>query len=302
MTPLLPYPLPWPVGEALAWSNSRGWEGVPVLGSLAIQPVPHRVDEEVLPAGMQRWLPREGIPDLLVRCRGSREMPSWHAANGLYGFVGLAPGPHTFTIEDPLGRYLPAKLNLTVIDREGVDESLKRLERPTQLEDWRQLVHRLALRPAPGSGRRAGATGIWGELRNAAGQPIPFALVQVQTLFRGVLASATTWSDASGGYALDLDGERPDPFAAPGTVEERQGRLCLPLQLAEESSQTWVERIPVLDQGLVQGISSGIAPAGYGSPGASGTDFRFRDGPSGPLRDRLPLRIGHQERWDLILI
>ncbi|QVL53432.1 MAG: hypothetical protein KFB97_03295 [Cyanobium sp. M30B3] len=44
-------------------------------------------------------------------------MPSWHAANGLYGFVELAPGPHTFTIEDPLGRYLPAKLNLTVIDR-----------------------------------------------------------------------------------------------------------------------------------------------------------------------------------------
>ena len=49
MTPLLPYPLPWPVGEALAWSNSRGWEGVPVVGSLAIQPVPHRVDEDALP-------------------------------------------------------------------------------------------------------------------------------------------------------------------------------------------------------------------------------------------------------------
>jgi hypothetical protein len=302
MTPLLPYPLPWPVGEALAWSNSRGWEGVPVVGSLAIQPVPHRVDEDALPSSLERWLPREGIPDLLVRCRGSQQKPSWHAANGLYGFVGLAPGPHTFTIEDPLGRYLPAKLNLTVIDRGVVLESLKWLERPPQPEDWRQLVHRLPLRPAPGAGRRAGSTGIWGELRDAAGRPIPFALVQVQTRFRGVLASATTWTDASGGYALNLDGERPDPFATPGTVEEREGRLCLPLQLPEESSQTWVERIPVLDQGLVQGISSGIAPAGYGSPGASGTDFRFRDGPNGPLRDRLPLRIGRQERWDLILI
>ena len=70
MTPLLPYPLPWPVGEALAWSNSRGWEGVPVVGSVAIQPVPHRVDEDVLPSSLERWLPREGIPDLLVRCRG----------------------------------------------------------------------------------------------------------------------------------------------------------------------------------------------------------------------------------------
>ena len=66
----------------------------------------------------------------------------------------------------------------------GVHELLKRLERPTQVEDWLQLVHRLPLRPAPGAGKRAGSTGIWGELRDAAGQPIPFALVQVQTRFR----------------------------------------------------------------------------------------------------------------------
>lgn len=302
MTPLLPVPLAWPVGEALAWSNSRGWEGVPVMGSLAIQPVPHRVDEDSLPSSLVRWLPREGIPDLLVRCQGVQQKPSWHAANGLYGFVGLAPGPHTFMIEDPLGRYLPAKLNLIVIDRGIVLESLKWLERPTQPEDWRQLVHRQPLRLDPGAGRRAGSTGIWGELRDAAGRPIPFALVQVQTRFRGVLTSATTWTDASGGYALDLDGERPDPFAPPGTVEEREGRLCLPLKTLEESSQTWVERIPVLDKELVQGISSGIAPAGYGSPRASGIHFRFRDGPNGSLRERLPLRIGRQERWDLILI
>jgi hypothetical protein len=71
MTPLLPYPLTWPVGEALAWSHFRGWEGLPVVGSLAIQPVTHRVDEDGLPSSLERWLPREGIPDLLVRCRGS---------------------------------------------------------------------------------------------------------------------------------------------------------------------------------------------------------------------------------------
>jgi hypothetical protein len=302
MTPLQPYPLAWNVGEALAWSNSQGWEGVPVVGSLAIQPVPHRVDEDALPSSLERWLPREGIPDLLVRCRGSQQKPSWHAANGLYGFVGLAPGPHTFTIEDLLGRYLPAKHNLTVIDRGEVLDALKRLERPTQVEDWRQLVHRLPLRPAPGAGRRTGSTGIWGELRDAAGRPIPFALVQVQTRFRGVLTSATTWTDASGGYALDLDGERPDPFAVPGTVAEREGRICLPLQPSAGSSQSWVERIPVLDRALVQSISSGIAPTGYGPPRANGTYFRFRDGPNGQLRDRLPLQIGQQERWDLILI
>jgi len=63
-----------------------------------------------------------------------------------------------------------------------------------------------------------------------------------------------------------------------------------------------MDRIPVLDHWLVQGISAGIAPTGYGPPRASGTYFRFRDGPDGPLSDRLPLRIGRQQRWDLILI
>lgn len=82
-------------------------------------------------------------------------------------------------IEDPLGRYLPAQRNLAVIDRGLVLESLRWLEHPTQPEDWRQLVHRLPLRPAPGAGRRAGSTGIWVELRDAARLPIPFALVQV---------------------------------------------------------------------------------------------------------------------------
>ena len=70
MTPLLLFPLPWLVGEALAWSNSRGWYGVPVVGSLAIQPVPNRVDEDALPSSLQRWLPREGIPDLFVQLPG----------------------------------------------------------------------------------------------------------------------------------------------------------------------------------------------------------------------------------------
>jgi hypothetical protein len=131
-------------------------------------------------------------------------------------------------------------------------------------------VHRLPLRAAPGAEKRAGSTGIWGELRNAAGEPIPFALVQVQTRFRGVLASATTWTDASGGYALDLDGERPDPLAAPGTVEEREGKLCLPLQRSAGSTQSWLEPIPVLKQGLVQGISAGTAPTGYAPPEPAG--------------------------------
>jgi len=131
-----------------------------------------------------------------------------------------------------------------------VHESLKRLERPTRVESWHRLVHRLPLRPAPGAEKRAGPTGIWGELRNAA----------------ACLLAATTWTDASGGYALDLDGERPDPFAAPGTVEEREGKLCLPLQRFAGSTQSWLERIPVLEQGLVQGISAGTASTGYAPP------------------------------------
>jgi hypothetical protein len=302
MSPLLPQPLPWSTGEALTWARARRWEGVLALGSVAIQPVPHRVDEESLPAGLERWLPREGIPDLLVRCRGSRLRPSWHGANGLYGFVGLPAGVHNFTIEDPLGRYLPARLSLSVNDRSAVAESLRRLELPTLAEDWRQLVHRLTLRQAAGAVRRPGSTGLWGEVRDACGRPIPHALVQLQTSFRSVLATATTWSDGSGGYALDLNGERPDPMASPADEVEREGRLCLPLPLAAGDTLPWIERMPVLDQALVEAIANGVAPVGYGPPLASGTYFRFRDGPSGPLLDRVPLRIGRQHRWDIVLI
>jgi len=275
---------------------------VPALGSVAIQPVPHRVDEDSLPAGLERWLPREGIADLLVRCRGSRLQPSWHGANGLYGFVGLPAGVHIFTIEDPLGRYLPARLSLRVNDRSAVAQSLRQLEPPTQAEHWSQLVHRLTLRQAAGALRRPGSTGLWGEVRDASNRPIPLALVQLQTGFRSVVATATTWSDAAGGYALDLDGERSDPMAIPADVMEREGRVCLPLPTPEGASQPWLERLPVLDRALVRGLATGVAPAGYGPPRASGTYFRFRDGPGGPLRDRVPLRIGRQQRWDLVLI
>ena len=302
MSPLLPQPLPWAAGEALPWARTRGWEGVPALGSVAIQPVPHRVDEDSLPAGLERWLPREGIADLVVRCRGSRLQPSWHGANGLYGFVGLPAGMHTFTIEDPLGRYLPARLNLRVNDRSATAESLRRLESPTLAEHWSQLVHRLTLRQAAAAVRRPGSTGIWGEVRDATNRPIPLALVQLQTRFRSVSATATTWSDAAGGYALDLDGERSDPMAIPADVVARDGRVCLPLTTPAGVSQPWLEHLPVLDRALVRGIATGVAPAGYGPPRASGTYFRFRDGPGGPLRDRVPLRIGRQQRWDVVLI
>ena len=302
MSPLLPQPLPWGAGEALKWARPKGWEGVPALGSVAIQPVPHRVDEDSLPAGLERWLPREGIPDLQVRCQGSRLRPSWHSANGLYGFVGLPAGVHTFTIEDPLGRYLPARLSLRVNDRSAVTQSLRQLEIPNLAEDWRQLVHRLTLRQAAGAVRRPGSTGIWGELRDASDRPLPFALVQLQTRFRSVPATATTWSDAAGGYALDLDGERSDPMAIPANVMEREGRVCLPLPPAAGATRPWIERLPVLDRALVTGIATGVAPAGYGLPRANGSDFRFRDGPSGTLFDRVPLRIGRQQRWDLVLI
>jgi len=128
------------------------------------------------------------------------------------------------------------------------------------------------------------------------------ALVQLQTGFRSVVATATTWSDAAGGYALDLDGERSDPMATPADVVERDGRVCLPLSTPAGASQPWLERLPVLDRALVRGLATGVAPAGYGPPRASGTYFRFRDGPGGPLRDRVPLRIGRQQRWDLVLI
>ncbi|MEB3242335.1 MAG: carboxypeptidase-like regulatory domain-containing protein [Cyanobacteriota bacterium] len=300
MTPLPP-PMSWPSGEALGWARARSWEALPALGSIALQPVPHRVDEETLVDALKPWFPREAIPDLLVRCQGSRLRPTWHGANGLYGFVGLAPGQHTFTIEDPLGRFLPARITLNVADRPGVMEALRQAERPSRSEDWRQLVHRLGLRPAPGAPARSGSTAIWGQVCDGVGQPIPHALVRLSTRLRQQPATATTWSDASGAYALDLDGERSDPLAIPADAVERQGWVWLPLAAAVSDPVPWIERQPEFNANLLRSLDSGAAPAGYGPPRASGTDVWFRDGPGGAARDRARLRIGRRQRWDLVV-
>jgi hypothetical protein len=314
MTPLLPQPTPWPIGEALAWARARRWDSLPAIGSVALQPVPHRVDEETLPPGLERWLPREGIADLVVRSQGSGLKPSWHPANGLYGFVGLPPGPHTFTVEDPRGRFLPARLAVTVPDRADVAKRLRRLERPPGGDDWRPLVRRLSLRPAAGAPPRSGATLIWGEVRDSADQPVSHALVQLETRFRGVPATATTWSDAGGGYALDLDGERPDPLLTPPDGVEREGRLCLPLPpLPGGDPRPWIERMPELHLALLQALAANGAPMGYrpprlstaaGGPASPAFRFRFRDGPGAPLQEapRLRLKIGRPQRCDLLLI
>jgi hypothetical protein len=260
-------------------------------------------------------LHRGGIADLRVRCQGSGLLPSWHQVNGLYGFVGLTPGAHTFTIEDPLGRFLPARISLSVPDREDLADPLRRLERPPGPDDWKPLVCRLTLRLSPGAPRRSGATLLWGEVRDSADQPVPHALVQMDTSFRGVRATATTWSDASGGYALDLDGERPDPLVTPADVVQREGRLCLPLPPSSGwDPRPWIARLPEMNAPLLQALAAGNPPPGYAPPRAStgpggpggrpAFRFRFRDGPEGPLQEepRARLKIGRPQRCDLLLI
>lgn len=281
MTPLLPQPIPWPAGEAQSWARDRGWEEVTRVGSVAIQPVPHRVDEETLPPGLERWLPRERLADLVVRCRGVSRRPSWHPGNGLYGFVGLPPGPQTLTIDDPLGRTLPARLSVVIPE---------------------QRVYRLTLRPSAGAARKPGSTGIWGQILDRLGRPIPFALVQLQTQFspRQQPATVTTWSDGSGGYALHLDGE---PTRSPGTdVVARQGSVCLPLASFLADLRGGLAALPEINRALLEAWQAGVGPVGYGPPRASGTDFRFRDGPdpNGTLSAQALVTIGRQRRWDIV--
>ena len=276
------------------------------LGSLAIQLVAHRVDERALAPSATRWLPQQGIADLLVRCQGSKQQPSWHAANGLYGFVGLPPGPHSFTILDPQGRYLPTSLVLAVPDRAVAAASLQRLERPSIAEDWRTWIHRHTLRPSAAGQPRQGATWLRGEVRDATGNPVPLALLQVTMPFHGVLATATTWSDPTGGYALDLDGLRPDPLATPADEVPFAMRLCLP-QAPGRLDPTWWERLPELDAGPVAQVALGLAPAGYSAPlssalpGSLQPSFHWRDGPTGTPRADVRLRIGRLQRWDLVV-
>lgn len=313
MTPLLSHSGPWPTGDAITWAHGQSWYGTAVVGSYAIQPVPHRVDEETLPPGLESWLPRQGISDLLVRCSGSRCRPSWHVMHGLYGFVDLTPGPYVFTVEDPQNRYLPARMVLNVGNHTAVADDLRQLRRPSAADSWRDRLTRILLRPAPGAPPRVGATGIWGEVRDRAGRPIPFAYFQMETRFRGQQATATTWSDPSGGYVLDLDGERADAMDRPPALVLRPGRLCLPLPGTTPDTSPWIDRFPELNSSLLQSIASGIAPPGYGQPllstgagypGFPAFRFRFRDGPLRTLQEsqHIRLQIGRYQRCDLVLV
>lgn len=300
MSPLLPQPIPWPPGESLAWARDRGWEGVPRVGSVAIRPVPHRVDEDMLPPGLERWLPRERVADLVVRCLGSSQRPSWHPASGLVGFVGLPPGPQTLTVEDPLGRYLPARLNVVVADPRAWLESLRQLERSEGQEAWPSLVHRLTLRPSAAAVRTPGRTGIWGQILDGSGRPIPHALIQLQTQFspRRQPATVTTWSDSQGGYAFHLDGE---VSTAPGREDvARQGSVCLPLEASLPALRSGLMPLPQIDRALLEAWQAGVAPMGYGPPRSSGTHFHFRDGPDGALAAQALVTIGRQRRCDIV--
>lgn len=300
MSPLLPQPIPWPPGESLAWARDRGWEGVPSVGSVALQPVPHRVDEEMLPPGLERWLPRERVADLMVRCQGSSQRPSWHPAHGLVGFVGLPPGPQTLVVEDPLGRYLPARLSVVVSDPRAWLDSLRRLERPEGQDAWPSLVHRLPLRPSAAAVRKPGSTGIWGRILDGSGHPIPYALIQLQTHFspRHQPATVTTWSDGHGGYAFNLEGESS---SSPGhDVVARQGSVCLPLLASRPALRSGLLPLPEINRALLEAWQAGFGPMGYGPPRSSGTDFRFRDGPDGALSAQAQVTIGRQRRCDIV--
>jgi hypothetical protein len=290
MSPLLPQPIPWTAGDSLRWARDRSWEGVVSLGSVAIRPVPHRVDEESLPPGLERWLPRERIADLVVRCQGSSLPPTWHPANGLYGFVGLPPGQQTLTVDDPLGRYLPARLSVVLPDQQAWPEA------------GPPRVHRLTLRPSAAAARQPGSTGIWGLILDRSGRPIPFALIQLQMQFspRQQPATVTTWSDASGGYAVNLEGEFT---RLPGTdVVERQGSVCLPLDSSLAAPGSGLAALPEINRALLEAWQTGVGPVGYGPPRASGTHFRFRDGPGpdGALSAQASVTVGRQRRCDIV--
>lgn len=307
MTPLLHSPRPWPPGEALPWARDRGWEGVPAVGSVAIQPVPHQVDAADVPADLRPYLPSAAIPNLIVRCRGHQTRPFWHGANGLYGFVGLPPGTHSFEIEDPLGRFLPARITLRVDDRSAIFDALLRCERPRMTEHWSGLVHRVSLRPAPSAHRSPGSTGLWGVVRQGD-RPLPLALVQVATRLNppaprpSILGTATIWSGLDGSFRIDLGGERPDPMATPPDAFTREVVLFLPTTAAVDPSRPWIDRIPADFDRLIHALGSGTA-SDYErlEPSATPPGFQLRDGPSGALGTNLTVRLGQHQRWDILV-
>lgn len=153
--------------------------------------------------------PGPTVPGLRVWSLSSDEVALYHRAAALYGFLRLShlDNPHRLHLVDPTGHWLPrACVVADVPDRALLRDALAAGATPPDGAPWAAPIRArtLPLYPSVDCPVVPGETVIWGALRDPAGQPAPFARVEVQTASQTVVG----YSDLQGSYLVRLRGER----------------------------------------------------------------------------------------------
>lgn len=152
------------------------------------------------------------IGELLVRVRGSVEVPSFHPHNSVYGFRRQSPGPCVIEIVDPLGRYLPRVAAHDVDPRVDAFRAAFEQGAVPDTTGWDPVVV-VPMYPAPVTSLTSGSTGVYGTVRDGAGNRLPYAHVQWQTASGG---HYRTMADHAGDYFARLRDARSGVDAVTG--------------------------------------------------------------------------------------
>lgn len=279
----------------MTWAAARAPDRIAAVGVLAVRPLPYRSDQAPLGLG--------AIPGLAVRAPGQAETPIWHPSTGIYGFLGLPPGPVRLEIEDPARRWLPLAASAQVPDRSAIRDRLERGLTPLPGSTG-ALVLELGMRPGPEQTLPPGSTALWGQVRESAdSRPVPGALLGLDTVLHGAADRVQTLSGPDGTYLLALPGELLDRSHNPPVrrfARALQVESPLPaLAAALRGPGGFVAGLPADLYGLTQAQRAPLLQSRV---------FRLRLadgsvlGPAGGQNPPATVSIGERVRWDIELL
>lgn len=196
----------------LSWMATRSADRHTVIGSVALRLAGAQAD------GQPTLAPVAG---LRVRDLASARFATWHSSTGVYGFIDLPPGPRTFRVDDPEGRWLARLVDVISPDRSALRQSLE--SGAVAPVDAGPTWVDAALRPTVSLAIPPAETVLWGVVTRAD-VPVVGAFVRVVAgplVYRGATGPDGTW-------CVWLIGLRADPSAPDPTSVECDVRVWAP--------------------------------------------------------------------------
>jgi hypothetical protein len=271
----------------LSWAREHLPERMVALGILGVRPSQYQ--------GEQQPALTLSNGNLFVRASTSNELPAWHEATRVYGFLRLPPGVCRITVTDPSLRLLPWAVSVTVPDRSMVRLALERGE-PSPVSSKPSVLD-IALRPAPAAPLLPGLTAVRGVVLEQDGTAVALARLALDSVFDGAPGKVVTWSARDGAFVIVLPGERP-------------ASLHTPPVLSFDRTLTVHTPTPALSARLrgLNYITALPTDLDKLDPNDPAGDFRQRDfklrGPNGTLSTinaALSVRAAQVVRWDIAL-